>query len=67
MLVCHCHKVTDRQIKGCVRAGARTLRAVARSCRAGTGCGGCRQALVELMDQDANESGASPLLPVLTY
>lgn len=45
MLVCHCKAVTDRQIGAVVATGAADLRTVVRATHAGTGCGGCLQAL----------------------
>jgi len=41
VIVCHCHQVTDRQIRGVVDRGAQTLEAIAAACGAGSGCGGC--------------------------
>ena len=48
MYVCLCRRVTDRCVRSAIAAGARDPEAVARSCRAGSGCGGCR-AVVEAM------------------
>jgi bacterioferritin-associated ferredoxin len=45
VLVCHCKRVTDRQIGAAVAAGACDPRTVVRSTHAGTGCGGCLQTL----------------------
>ena len=42
MIVCSCHGITDREIRRLARTGASTLRAVAETCGAGSGCGGCR-------------------------
>jgi bacterioferritin-associated ferredoxin len=33
--------VTDREIRSCVAAGARTVEEVGDACVAGTGCGSC--------------------------
>lgn len=41
MIVCHCHVVSDRDIRDAVDAGARTVAQVAQATRAGTDCGGC--------------------------
>ena len=48
MYVCLCRRVTERGVRAAIGAGARDCDAVARSCRAGSGCGGCR-AVVEAM------------------
>jgi len=54
MIVCHCHQVTDRQIRTLVREGATTCRAVARACRAGAAsrCGTCRPAVADVIEDE---------------
>lgn len=60
MLVCHCHRVTDRDIQACVAGGCRSASEVARVCRAGTGCGGCMPAVKEIVRASGGEHpGAS--------
>jgi len=49
MLVCHCHALTDRDIRRAVRTGAHTLDEVGAHCGAGTGCGGCREAVQDIV------------------
>jgi bacterioferritin-associated ferredoxin len=49
MYVCLCQGVTDRTIRRAVRHGAATVDEVGAQCGAGTGCGGCREALEELI------------------
>ena len=49
MLVCHCHALTDRDIRRAVRSGAHTLDEVGMHCGAGTGCGGCREAVQDIV------------------
>lgn len=52
MLVCHCHRVSDRDVDTVLDTGAATtLRGVAKATHAGTGCGGCLPRLRELCDQ----------------
>ena len=42
MIVCHCHAVTDRDIRKVVQEeGARTCGEIRRACKAGGDCGGC--------------------------
>lgn len=41
MIVCHCHAVTDRDIRTAARNGAATCDEVRRRCQAGGDCGGC--------------------------
>ena len=52
MYVCLCRQVTDRSVVAAIEAGARDRETLARTCRAGTGCGGCL-ATVEAMLQAA--------------
>lgn len=49
MIVCHCHGVTDREIRASVQCGARTCADVADSCGAGSGCGGCSDLVAEIV------------------
>ena len=63
MYVCHCRAVSDRAIKAAVDAGDRTVEDLATSCGAGTDCGGCHEALAELLgctDRRLVSAGASP-------
>jgi bacterioferritin-associated ferredoxin len=46
--VCLCRQVTDRCVVAAIEAGARDRESLVRTCRAGTGCGGCL-ATVEAM------------------
>ena len=52
MLICHCHAVSERRIRKTVRSGCTSLRAIARRCGAGSGCGGCRPALAQILDEE---------------
>jgi bacterioferritin-associated ferredoxin len=58
MLVCHCKAVTDRAIRAAVREGAQTRNDVAKACAAGMCCGGCGPAVDEIIEAEANRSGA---------
>jgi bacterioferritin-associated ferredoxin len=51
MYICHCRAVTDRTIRQEVAAGARTIGELAERCQAGSGCGGCWPALMDLLAQ----------------
>jgi bacterioferritin-associated ferredoxin len=59
MLVCHCNGVTERRVRSTVRAGACTLREVARSCGAGASCGGCRPEITRILRQEAGAAAQS--------
>jgi len=50
MLVCHCHALTDRDIRRSVRAtGACSVDEVGDHCGAATGCGGCYELVGEIV------------------
>lgn len=50
MLVCHCHALTDRDIRRAVRAnGACSVAEVGDCCGAATGCGGCHDVVAEIV------------------
>jgi bacterioferritin-associated ferredoxin len=53
MLVCHCKGVSDRDVRRAIAAGACSPREIARTCGAGSVCGGCRPLLDELLDAEA--------------
>jgi len=51
MLVCHCHALTDRDIRRSVRlSGACNVEEVGDHCKAATGCGGCYEAVAEIVE-----------------
>jgi bacterioferritin-associated ferredoxin len=62
MIVCHCHRVSDRAIRAAVRAGAQCEASVADACGAGSACGGCRPAVEELIAQERQQRRL-PLIP----
>ncbi|GAB3581746.1 FAD-dependent oxidoreductase [Calidifontibacter terrae] len=63
--VCRCNGVTKKTVVEAHLAGARTVEAVARTTRATTGCGGCRDVVCGLlgwMDEvDPPESATAPV------
>ena len=56
MIVCHCRRTTDREIRRAVREGATSVREVGTRCGAAGGCGGCADAVQEII---ASELGGS--------
>ena len=58
MIVCHCHYVSDREIRQCAKSGACSVSEVGRACGAGTGCGGCRPEIANIISED--ERAESP-------
>ena len=57
MIVCHCHYVSDRVIRGALAGGARTEDEIGAACAAGTGCGGCAETLRDLLESHAAAQG----------
>ena len=55
MIVCHCHQVTERQIRFLVRGGCDSLNEIGRACGAGTGCGGCLPLVCEIAVEATSE------------
>lgn len=53
MLICHCRVVDDRTIRAAVLGGAGCPDEVASRCGAGSRCGGCRPAVLELIAEAA--------------
>jgi bacterioferritin-associated ferredoxin len=50
VLVCQCHRVSDRAVEQVLDAGASRIGHVVRSTKAGTDCGGCLPQLRELCE-----------------
>jgi bacterioferritin-associated ferredoxin len=50
MIVCHCFRVSDREIRSCVREGACSVGEVGHACDAGMGCGGCRPEIASIIE-----------------
>ncbi len=55
MIVCHCKGVSDRTIREVVRNGADSFRQVARQCNAARECGGCRPAVIDVIEDETSE------------
>ena len=60
MLICHCKAVNEATIRAAVLAGARDIEGLGRRCGAGTGCGGCAPALLELLAEHHDRRDADP-------
>ncbi len=66
MIVCHCFYVSDREIRQCSSAGACDLADVGRACGAGTGCGGCRPEIENILEEGGERDVRAHLrLPIL--
>ena len=64
MLVCHCKRVSCRVIRECVQGGAKDTNSVSRACGAGTGCGGCRPLVKELVERELTSAGSLDGIPM---
>jgi bacterioferritin-associated ferredoxin len=60
VIVCHCHRITDRDIRKLVADGAASTREVERACSAGLACGGCRLVVDELLRAERERTEAVP-------
>jgi bacterioferritin-associated ferredoxin len=53
MIVCVCHRVSDRHIACAVRGGCSSFEEVQRELRVGTGCGACRDYARQTFEEHA--------------
>ncbi len=53
MLVCLCKVVSDKDIRRAIDDGATSVKQVAKCTGAGTGCGACREAIQDQLDERA--------------
>lgn len=62
MYVCICFGVTDSQVNARIDDGARSMREIAASCRAGTDCGRCVKTICSMIPRDESRScgGCTP-------
>ncbi len=60
--VCWCNGVDVAAVTAAVDAGEPTVECVGKSTRAGTGCGGCKGRIAEVIDQFSRSGGAEELL-----
>ncbi|GHD04935.1 FAD-dependent oxidoreductase [Zhihengliuella salsuginis] len=59
-VLCRCSGATHGQVAGARDAGSTTVEAVGSSCRAGTGCGGCRDKIEAILAADAGRDALVP-------
>jgi bacterioferritin-associated ferredoxin len=60
MLVCHCLRVFDGAIRECVRTGARSPAEISERCGAGGACGGCRESIEKIVEQESSSRSHVP-------
>lgn len=63
MLVCHCKRITDRQIRAAVQDGASSLQDVARKSGAALSCGGCARSLRAVVRSERARMASVPSGP----
>ena len=59
MIICHCHRVTDKDILKLVEEGSETLKDIQCGCKACTECKGCKKAVLDILI----EAGKLPAKP----
>ena len=59
MIVCHCARVTDRDIDQLIAEGATTVAEITRRCGAGRCCAPCRTEIAEMLAQGCSVSCSS--------
>lgn len=62
MIICHCKAVRADEIRAEVRLGAEDTAMVGLRCGAGTGCGGCRAAVAEVIADELARAETAVLL-----
>ncbi len=60
MLVCHCHRVSDREIRAHAREGRASVRSVCQISGAGTCCGGCMPLVKAIVRKESEQAAAAP-------
>jgi bacterioferritin-associated ferredoxin len=59
VVVCHCERVSDRQVRSAVEGGCASLSAVCERTGAGQGCGSCLSSVKMILDQHSSPREAS--------
>lgn len=49
MIVCHCQRVSDRQVERCIRGGCASVQELCQETGAGFSCGSCIGSLKQLL------------------
>jgi bacterioferritin-associated ferredoxin len=66
VIVCCCHRVTDREVRRAAIGGARTPREIATACGAGSSCGGCRVTVCEILDAVEDQEATLAVVCIAT-
>jgi bacterioferritin-associated ferredoxin len=54
--ICICHGITDKQIRSCVNAGARTLCELRGQLGVATQCGSCESSALAILDETLDQT-----------
>jgi len=54
--VCNCNGVSKADIDSCMNSGMRTLHEIVTATRAGTGCGGCKERVLRIVESAAGKA-----------
>jgi NifU-like protein len=66
-IICECFGVTESEIEKVVQEShLKTVEEVTNYTKAGGGCGGCHEAIQEIIDRVASQTGKPEILPKLT-
>lgn len=60
MIVCHCNGVSDRTIRRVAREGSASVADVGFACGAGTCCGGCIDAIRQIIHSESSGRKDAP-------
>ena len=55
MYICICNAITERDVRECVRKGCCSMNDLSVELGVGTGCGRCRPAAKEILDETRQE------------
>jgi nitrite reductase (NADH) large subunit len=56
-LICSCENVARLNIVQCITQGSRDVKAIQKSCRAGTGCGSCLSLIKDILHEEMERLG----------
>ncbi len=59
MIACHCFSLRSDEIRTEVRLGAVTLEVIAQRCGATTDCGGCANAVLDVVEDELERANAA--------
>jgi bacterioferritin-associated ferredoxin len=67
MVVCLCQGVSEKRVRSAIVAGAESRKAVTKACGAGAGCGGCHEAIRDLIrEHQARRADDAPAVVLVS-